>query len=112
MKRSKYGVRTDAQGKAERTVDGILFASKREARRYSELSLLAKAGKIKYGGRQPKFRLEVNGELICTYIADFQYLDLEKQEVITEDVKGHKTAEYKLKKKLMHAIYGIEIQEV
>ena len=32
--------------------------------------------------------------------------------VITEDVKGVKTAVYQLKKKLMKAIYGIDILEV
>ena len=39
------------------TVDGIRFASKREARRYLELKLLQKAGHISDLELQPRFRL-------------------------------------------------------
>lgn len=93
-------------------IDGIRFASKKEARRYEELKLLKRAGAIDMVGMQPKFPLEVNGQLICTYIADFQYLDVKSQKVVTEDCKGMKTPVYRLKKKLMKAIHGIEIKEV
>ena len=33
-------------------------------------------------------------------------------DVIVEDVKGYRTEAYQLKKKLMRAVYGIEITEV
>ena len=39
------------------TVDGITFDSVKEARRYSELILLQRAGKIKDLRRQVKFEL-------------------------------------------------------
>jgi len=61
---------------------------------------------------QVRFALEVNGQKICTYIADFRY---EKEnangdwETIVEDAKGVETPEFKLKKKLMKACLGIEI---
>lgn len=110
--RSKFGVRTDAAGKEARTVDGILFASKREAKRYSELKLLFQLGKIASIQTQPRFELKVNGEKICSYVGDFQYVDLSTMKVVTEDSKGFRTPEYKLKKKLMLACHGIEIQEV
>jgi hypothetical protein len=52
----------------------------------------------------------VGGETICRYVADFVYVRDEKR--IVEDVKGLKTAVYKLKKRLMKAVHKIEIQEV
>jgi hypothetical protein len=92
-------------------VDGIVFASKREASRYSELKLLEAAGEIFDLKLQPKFPIVVNKQKICTYIADFEY-ELSDGTKITEDVKGVKTPVYRLKKKLMKACFGIEITEV
>jgi len=86
------------------------FASKKEAARYQELKLLEKAGEISDLRTHPVFRLEINGVLICKYEADFSYRDWQGLP-ITEDVKGVRTPIYKLKKKLMRAIYGIEILE-
>lgn len=86
------------------------FASKREAARFQELQLLQAGGEITDLKVQPGFRLEVNGDLICTYKADFAYRD--KQGLpVTEDCKGFKTPVYRLKKKLMKACYGIAILE-
>jgi len=110
--RSKYNVRTDAVGKANRTVDGILFDSLKEAKRYSELKMLFHCGKIGSLELQPRYPLRVNGMLICTYVGDFRYADLMRSEMVVEDCKGFKTPEYKLKKKLMKAIHGIEVKEV
>ncbi len=103
--RSKYGaIRTE--------VDGITFASKKEAAHYGKLKILERAGKITNLRLQPSFRLEVNGQPICKYVADFEYFDVERRELRVEDAKGFKTPAYKLKKKLMKAIHGIEICEV
>jgi len=103
--RSKYGnVRT--------VVDGHTFASKREARRYVELKLLQHHAKIGGLTLQPKFVCAVQHVPVCTYIADFAYFDYEKNANVVEDVKGFKTAIYRLKKKLVLACFGIEIQEV
>lgn len=92
-------------------VDGIRFASKREAKRYSELKLMEKAGEILGLECQPRFKLIVNSRPIATYVADFTYR-FRNGLTIVEDVKGVKTAVYSLKKKLMLAIYGIAIREV
>jgi hypothetical protein len=92
-------------------VDGYIFASKREASRYSELKLLESAGEIFNLKLQPKFPIAVNKQKICTYIADFEY-ETKDGTIITEDVKGVKTPVYRLKKKLMKACFGIEITEV
>ena len=92
-------------------VDGFVFDSKKESRRYQELVLLEKDGEIDELQCHPKFPIFVNGEKVCTYIADFRYLDIQKNAYIVEDVKGVKTAIYRLKKKLMKAANGIEIRE-
>ena len=90
-------------------VDGIKFDSKKEARRYSQLKLLEKAGAITDLKLQPRFDLIVNNCKCGFYKADFEYVENEKK--IIEDVKGMKTPVYNLKKKLIKAIYGIEIFE-
>lgn len=93
-------------------VDGIRFASKREARRYAELRLLERGGEIANLELQPFFPCVVNGKSVCTYIADFAYLSRGGVRVV-EDVKGVKTPVYRLKKKLVEALYAnIQIVEV
>jgi hypothetical protein len=101
--RNKYGA-------IKTTVDGIKFDSKKEAARYGVLKLCEKAGSISNLSLQPKFDLIVNGTKIGFYKADFKYNNLNGKEVI-EDVKGMKTPVYNLKKKLIKAIYGIDIFE-
>jgi hypothetical protein len=103
--RSKYGNK-------KTVVDGITFDSKKEAARYQELKLMERAGVVKGLSLQRRFRLEVNGIKVCDYVSDFHYFDMEKGDCVTEDVKGVKTPIYNLKKKLMWACYGIEIQEI
>ena len=69
---------------------------------------------------QPVFRCEINGKLICKYIADFTYVEwkIEGPEgqlgrQVVEDVKGFKTPIYNLKKKLVQALYpGTSICEI
>ena len=90
-------------------VDGRRFASKKEARRYSELKLLLEAGKISGLEMQKPFSLDVNGVHICDYRADFDYW--ENGQWVVNDVKGMKTREYILKRRLMLAIHNIAIKE-
>lgn len=91
-------------------IDGIRFASKKEGRRYQELKLLEMAGEIENLELHPSFKIEVNGEKVCRYIADFRYR--EKGREIVEDAKGVRTPVYILKRKLMKAVHGIEIKEI
>lgn len=104
-KRSKYGNK-----KVE--IDGQVFDSIKESKRYIQLRYLLRAGEIKYLERQVEFELHVNGEKVASYFADFVF---EKDgKMIVEDVKSPTTRrirEYRLKKKLMVACHGIEIQE-
>lgn len=103
--RNKFG--------AQRTVrDGVSFHSKKEADRYSELSILERGGIITGLKLQVPFDLFVNGMKICRYIADSVYIEDGKQ--IVEDVKSKATLtpEYRIKKKLMKAILSIDIREI
>ncbi len=100
-------------------IDGIRFASKKEARRYQELKLLEKAGEIWELELQPKFPLivmplnQTHAALkVGEYRADFAYYDKRRRSHKTiEDCKGVKTETYRLKKKMVEAIYGIQILE-
>ena len=95
-------------------IDGVKFASKKEARRFSELQLLQRAGEIADLELQPRFMLHVNGRLICDYIADFSYIEKGRQ--VVEDVKGYKGGAawriFRLKQKLMKAVHDIDVQVV
>lgn len=102
MKRAKYNNK-------KTVIDNIVFDSKKEAARYVELKSLLKAGAISDLELQVRFPLSVNGQKICVYVADFCYKS--KGKTIVEDVKGVKTGIYRLKNKMMKAIYGIEIFE-
>ena len=87
-------------------LDGVTYDSKKEAKRAAELNLMLKNGEIITLARQVRFRLAKGIE----YVADFVYTTKDGQQ-ITEDVKGMKTDVYKLKKKLMKELRGIEILE-
>lgn len=101
-KQSKYrNVRT--------AVGNEVYDSRREARDHQDLKLLEKAGEISDIKRQVSFDLEVNGELICRYKADFTYL--EKGKLVVRDTKGVRTVVYIIKRKLMKAVWNIEILE-
>ena len=92
-------------------VDGITFASKKEAQRYRELKLMEQAKAIQDLQIQVAFPLIKKSEFgrEIKYIADFVYFD--NGHMVVEDTKGFKTDVYKLKKRLMAELYGIEIKE-
>lgn len=113
-------------------VNGIVFDSKKEARRYYELLCLERSGAICELQRQVKYILipaqyedccevykkgkmkgqKKKGKLLereCSYIADFVYI--ENNNIVVEDCKGMRTEAYKIKKKLMLYIHGIRLTE-
>ena len=117
------------------TIDGITFDSKKEAKRYTELKFLEKAGHITHLELQPEYQITINGAKICKYKADFRYFTVrqenreqcynskgewqtptitgDKEGQIVEDTKGFKTPIYRLKKRLVEACYpGTQIKEV
>ena len=116
-----------------RALDGTVFDSLKEARRWDELLLLQRAGKITDLQRQVKYelipaqyvtyeryskkgkRLKDGVRLLerkVDYVADFVYTITDTGENIVEDAKGIRTKDYILKRKLMLAVHGIRIKEV
>lgn len=85
-------------------IDGHVFDSQAEANRYNELKLMARAGLIANLELQPVFELlegfTRDGKKIqgIKYVADFAYI--ENGRIVVEDVKGHRTKDYLLKRKL------------
>lgn len=102
--RNKYGAKPTV-------VDNIRFASQKEAKRYSELKLLERAGEVENLTLQARFPLRVNGKLVTTYVGDFLY-GTRAGETVVEDSKGFRTPVYKLKAKLFEALHGFPIREV
>ena len=120
-------------GNQNTTVDGIRFDSQREAQRYQELVLLLRAGKISDLRRQVKFvliptqyevyarysdktgkRLKDGKKVIekeTSYKADFVYRNADG-DLVVEDAKGVRTADYIIKRKLMLERHNIRISEV
>lgn len=103
FKKSKRG-KYNAQGSH---IDGHWFASKAEGIRYLQLKEMEKQGTIEGLELQPSYRIMVSGQMITTYRGDFRYVVIEngKRRRILEDVKGMQTTEYKIKKKLVEALF-------
>lgn len=104
---------TSSKYRARKTeIDGIVFDSAKEARRYLDLKLLERCGEIKGLERQVRYELlPKNGrERAVYYIADFRYEENGKR--VVEDVKGVRTREYILKRKMFKYRYPeIEFRE-
>ncbi len=115
------------------TIDGITFDSKHEAQRWLELKRMQERKLITELRRQVRFTLipvqrgpspgafkkgqhkgeAKPGKLLeneCAYIADFVYYN--GSEMVVEDTKGVRTADYVIKRKLMLYVHGIRIREV
>lgn len=102
--RSKYGA-------SKTVVDGITFDSKKEAIYYGSVSALKRAGAISGFDRQVPFICMVNDKKCFTYRADFVIYENNGTRRVV-DVKGFRTAVYRLKKKCIEAQYGFKIEEV
>lgn len=104
MKESKYHAKKEK-------VDGIMFASRKEASRYRQLKLMERAKAIQDLSLQVTFPLVKKSKYgrEIKYVADFVYY--EDGRMVVEDTKGYRTDVYKLKKRLMAELYGIEIRE-
>lgn len=132
-----WGVERDMNkyGNKKVIIDGLVFDSKREAKRYQELKLLEKCGAIRDLQRQVKYELiptqkekstkvytkgrkkgqPIEGKTIerpVYYVADFVYIDCATGKTVVEDTKGVRTKDYVMKRKLMLYFHKIKIQEV
>lgn len=94
--------------------DGYRFDSKRERDRYLALRDDLAAGMIRDLRVHERFPLVVRGEDCGAYEADFTYLTAAGEPVV-EDVKSAATRKlptYRLKAKMLWALYGLRVQEV
>lgn len=116
------------------TSGGNTYDSRAEAMRGRELELLQAAGEIEKLQRQVKFVLipaqyelldavytkgknkgqKKRGKLIeheVAYYADFVYINANGEKIV-EDVKGVRTKEYILKRKMLLYFFGIRVHEI
>ena len=101
-------------------INGEKFDSVRELRRWHDLKLLEKAGKISRLERQVPFRIIVNDKPVLMkstgypngrqvkYVADFVYFEDNKR--VVEDSKGIDTPVSRLKRALVEAIYDVQVK--
>ncbi len=121
-KARKYHNKPDTRG-------ALHFDSRKEARRFDELMVLLRAGKIRKLELQRQFTLQESyitpeGERVraIKYVADFAYERVTEPDAVgevhwlpvVEDVKSTatKTEKYKIKAKLLKERYGLTITEV
>ena len=99
----------------------IAFDSEREARRFGELRMLLRCGQIQDLRLQANFTLQegyttADGERVrpIVYRADFTYRERTGDGwcPVVEDVKGVRTKEYNMKRKIMLEKFGVKIREV
>lgn len=99
--------------KSARTYNGVVFDSAHEMKYCKTLDLLVRGGAVLGYERQVRYDIDINGKHICFYKLDFkvtypdrvEYIDCKSTPDLVDPV-------YKLKKKLVEAIHGIQIQEV
>jgi len=107
-RRNKYGAK-----KTE--VDGILFDSKAESKRYLVLKALVEQGDIWSLELQPEYTFPIDGrelrypsKRVVKYRADFRYQTPEGE--VVEDVKGFDTITSRIKRSLVAHIHNIEVK--
>ena len=92
-------------------INGIRFDSTAEAMRYRELLLMEQAGEIWNLKVHPRYLIldgfdhDAQHERPIFYEADFSYFDKHDKCTIVQDVKGMRTALYRLKRKMFLAKY-------
>ena len=101
--RNKYHARRES-------IDGYLFDSQAEAARYRELKLLERAGQISMLRVHPRYEIIINEQKICIVEADFEFYDEQQERTRYIDVKGMDLALSRLKRKLVKALYAMEIE--
>lgn len=105
MNKSKYrAIRT-------RNADGSWSDSRKEARIDARMMLLKHDPTVSTVERKVRYPLTINGEKIGVYECDWTvYRHDGSREVY--DAKGFKTPIYRIKKKLVKALYGFDIIEL
>ncbi len=102
------------------SVEGFVFDSKTELRRWEYLKLLQRAGEISDLTRQETYQLSYNpgcglkkitvmaGTRVSIYTPDFNYNDKSGNEII-EDVKGYRDEVSKFRIRVFEAFYDKKV---
>jgi hypothetical protein len=92
------------------TEDGTVFnfPSHLERDRFIYLLMLQDAGEITDLKTQTEFPCEINGRHVCSYRADFTYRRADGSPVV-EDTKGYVDRHFRLKKKVVEALWDVKI---
>lgn len=85
------------------------FDSGAEYERFCELLRQQIIGEISGLRTQVGYAVSINGIHICEWIADFVYVINATGEEVKEDLKGHQTDVFKLKRKMVEAYHGFKI---
>jgi len=88
--------------------DGKYFDSTLEFNYFNHLKLLQKTGKVSFFLRQVPFELDLKNTKISKYFVDFQVF-YTNGAIEFVDVKGKETVVFKMKKKMVEALYPITI---
>ncbi len=88
---------------------GRTYHSKAEALRAFELDCAKAAGHILGWEPQVALPIRLNGVHICNVVVDFCITELDNSKTY-EEIKGFETEVYKLKRKLLLAMYGREFK--
>lgn len=99
-------------------VDGVRFDSKRELKRWRELQLLERGGKISQLERQlvcvlargVKIEGEKRARPALRYTVDFRYRDKETGSLVYEDAKGKADTAFRIRQHLMKSVHGIDVR--
>lgn len=110
-RRNKYGAR-------KVVVDGLKFDSQHEAKRWQELRLLQREGRIYALERQVKFvlapKVKIEGEKrarsALKFTADFRYIETRTSRSIVEDAKGFPDTAFRIRQHLMKAVHNIDVR--
>tara|TARA_R110000868_G_scaffold411706_1_gene707779 strand:- start:16554 stop:16898 length:345 start_codon:yes stop_codon:yes gene_type:complete len=110
-RRNKYGAKPQV-------VDGVRFASGREANRWVYLSIRARMGEILELERQVRYELapgvriagEKRARPALRFTADFRYRDRLTGDVIVEDAKGKADTAFRIRQHLMKSVHNIDVR--
>jgi hypothetical protein len=84
--------------------DGRRYHSSAEAAHARTLDVLLRTGKVKEWEPQVRIPLTVAGRNVCTYVADFR-VTFPDGSIQLHEVKGYETSVWRLKRKLLEALY-------
>ena len=111
MRKGKYNIAP----KSKRTYKGTVYMSKLESDYRKHLDLLTKVttlnNRVVGIKEQVPFEIIINGKKICKYLLDFK-VEYGDGRIEYVDTKGLITPMYRIKKKLVEAMFPIKIKEV